>query len=166
MKLRQQLASIDSDPSIDPVEKAKRKQNLLMLHSMTLNTSGNSTSSPVGGAPPSSLSSMSPLAPAFYPPGDTVGSVIGRYQCVSHTVIIRAPPLLSFLSVTILSHFPVAMSFAKKQSVVSRVSENSLNQFLCHLQSIAAHRDHFVRRLSVRPSVWYTFLVITHSYVS
>ena len=43
---------------------------------------------------------------------------------------------------------------------------------LCHLRSIAAHRDHFVRRLSVRPSVClclsgsHTFLVVTHSYVS
>ena len=46
--------------------------------------------------------------------------------------------------------------------------------FLCRLRSIAAHRDHFVRRLSVRPSVClsvclsgsHTFLVVTHSYVS
>ena len=48
--------------------------------------------------------------------------------------------------------------------------------FLCHLQSIAAHRDHFVWRLSVRLSVRpsvrpsiclcgsHTFLVVTHSY--
>ena len=51
-------------------------------------------------------------------------------------------------------------------------------QFLCRLQSIAAHRDHFVRHLSVGPSVRpsvclsvclsgsHTFLVVTHSYVS
>ena len=46
--------------------------------------------------------------------------------------------------------------------------------FLCRLQSIAAHRDHLVWRLSVRlsvsPSVCLsgspTFLVVTHSYVS
>ena len=45
--------------------------------------------------------------------------------------------------------------------------------FLCPLRSIAAHRDHFVRRLSVRPSVCvcvclcgsHTFFVVTHSYV-
>ena len=45
---------------------------------------------------------------------------------------------------------------------------------LCCLQSIAAHRDHFVRRLSVRLCVClsvclsgsHTFLVVTHSYVS
>ena len=44
---------------------------------------------------------------------------------------------------------------------------------LCHLRSIAAHRDHFVPRLSVRPIVClyvclsrgHTFLVVTHSYV-
>ena len=46
-------------------------------------------------------------------------------------------------------------------------------QFLCPLRSIAAHRDHFVRRLSVHLSVRvcvrlsgsHTFLVVTHSYV-
>ena len=46
--------------------------------------------------------------------------------------------------------------------------------FLCRLRSIAAHRDHFVRRLSVCPSFClsvrlsgsHTFLVVTHSYVS
>ena len=42
--------------------------------------------------------------------------------------------------------------------------------FLYRLRSIAAHRDHFVRRLSVRPCVCllgsHTFLVVTHSYVS
>ena len=42
--------------------------------------------------------------------------------------------------------------------------------FLCRLWSIVAHRDHFVRRLSVHLSVClsgsHTFLVVTHSYVS
>ena len=32
-------------------------------------------------------------------------------------------------------------------------------QFLCCLRSIAAHRVHFVRRLSVRPSVWFLNIV-------
>ena len=44
----------------------------------------------------------------------------------------------------------------------------------CRLRSIAAHGNHFVRRLSVRPSVCvsvrlsgsHTFLVVTHSYDS
>ena len=75
MKLRQQLQSIDSDHSIDLVEKAKRKQNLLMLHSLTFSTS--TTPSPVANQQPT-VSTMSPLAPAFYPPGDTVGSVVGK----------------------------------------------------------------------------------------
>ena len=47
-------------------------------------------------------------------------------------------------------------------------------KILCPLRSITAHRDHFVRRLSVCPSVCarvrlsgsHTFLVVTHSYVS
>ena len=38
--------------------------------------------------------------------------------------------------------------------------------FLCRLRSIAAHRDHFVRRLSVRLSGSHTFLVVMHSNVS
>ena len=41
---------------------------------------------------------------------------------------------------------------------------------MCRLRSIAAHRDHFVRRLSACPSVRlsgsHTFLIVTHSYVS
>ena len=39
------------------------------------------------------------------------------------------------------------------------------NTFLCHLRSIAAHRDHFVRRLPMGLSGSRTFLVVTHSYV-
>ena len=51
------------------------------------------------------------------------------------------------------------------------VSEYSVCQlFLCRLRSIAAHRDHFVRRLSVHLCVCLsgsqTFLIVTHSYVS
>ena len=50
---------------------------------------------------------------------------------------------------------------------------NKRSQFFCRLRSIAAHRDHFVWILSVRPSVRlcvclsgsHTFLVVTHSYV-
>ena len=44
------------------------------------------------------------------------------------------------------------------------------SDFLCRLRSIAAHRDHFVRRLSVCVCVClsgsHTFLVVMHSYVS
>ena len=40
------------------------------------------------------------------------------------------------------------------------------NRFLYRLRSIAAHRDHFVRRLSVCLSGSHTFLVVSHSYVS
>ena len=42
--------------------------------------------------------------------------------------------------------------------------------FVCRLRSIAAHRDHFVRCLSVCACVClsdsHTFLIVTHSYVS
>ena len=41
---------------------------------------------------------------------------------------------------------------------------------LCRMRSIAAHRDHFVRRLSVCACVClsdsHTFLIVTHSYVT
>ena len=43
-------------------------------------------------------------------------------------------------------------------------------KLLCCLRSIVAHRDHFVRRLSVCACVClsdsHTFLIVTHSYVS
>lgn len=74
MKLRQQLASIEKDATIDATEKAKRKENLLLLHQAGLYghlghnfplTQGSTT--------------MSPLAPAFYPPGDCVESVLGKH---------------------------------------------------------------------------------------
>ena len=49
-------------------------------------------------------------------------------------------------------------------------SSDLSNQFLCRLRSIAAHRDHFVRRLFVCACVClsdsHTFLIVTHSYVS
>ena len=49
-------------------------------------------------------------------------------------------------------------------------SSSDLSKFLCRLRSIAAHRDHFVRHLSVCACVClsdiYTFLIVTHSYVS
>ena len=48
-------------------------------------------------------------------------------------------------------------------------TKGTRQSLLCRLRIIAAHRDHFVRRLSVRPSVClsgsHTFLVVTHSYV-
>ncbi|XP_052265444.1 RING finger protein unkempt-like isoform X2 [Dreissena polymorpha] len=73
IKLRQQLKEIDQDPNLDSVEKAKRKQNLMLVHN--LGSSGafigfgnNSMSLP--------NTTMSPFATAFYPPRDTVGSVI------------------------------------------------------------------------------------------
>ena len=73
IKLKQQLAAIDSDHTIDTVEKAKRKQNLILVNSVNCAVSTSSYASVTG----MSSSNMSPLAPAFYPPGDTVGSVIG-----------------------------------------------------------------------------------------
>ena len=50
--------------------------------------------------------------------------------------------------------------------VLNKCRSPVLYIFLCHLQSIAAHRDHFVRRLSVCLSGSHTFLVVMHSYVA
>ncbi|XP_052766376.1 putative E3 ubiquitin-protein ligase UNKL isoform X1 [Mya arenaria] len=75
IKLRQQLQAIDNDFNLDSTEKAKRKQNLMLVHNMNLSCSvgqsgmANSVTIPMA-------KSMSPFAPSFYPPRDTVGSVI------------------------------------------------------------------------------------------
>ena len=57
-----------------------------------------------------------------------------------------------------------------KNSELLNQPRGMLIPFLCRLRSITAHKDHFVQRLSVRPSVClcgsHTFLVVTHSYVS
>ncbi|KAK6171094.1 hypothetical protein SNE40_019353 [Patella caerulea] len=81
--LRKQLQAIDSDLSIDANEKNKRKQNLILLHNMNVSNTVPSafntssvTCSQTGTVATGSL--MSALAPAFYPPGDTVESVIGK----------------------------------------------------------------------------------------
>ncbi|XP_063445537.1 RING finger protein unkempt homolog isoform X1 [Mytilus trossulus] len=71
-RLKQQLAAIDGDHTIDTVEKAKRKQNLILVSAVNCAVNTSSYASVTG------MSNMSPLAPAFYPPGDTVGSVIGH----------------------------------------------------------------------------------------
>lgn len=68
------MAAIDNDPSIDPSEKAKRKQNLVLVHTLAAGMN----SAAVSGIASLSTSNMSPLAPAFYPAGDTVGSVLGK----------------------------------------------------------------------------------------
>ena len=90
LKLKQQMQVIDNDHMLDLAEKTKRKQNLLLLHSLNqgnnplsavLQNSLVASSSSSSNVPvfSSSLpaSSMSPLAPSFYPAGDTVESVIG-----------------------------------------------------------------------------------------
>ncbi|KAL7635578.1 UNVERIFIED_CONTAM: hypothetical protein RMT77_014647 [Armadillidium vulgare] len=81
--LRKQWASIESDPTLDPLEKAKRKRSLILASSGVASSSTHTLSS----IPPSFNSSMqntylssnvSPLAPPFYPTSDTVQSVIGN----------------------------------------------------------------------------------------
>ena len=93
-KLRHKLQSIENDPQLDTTEKSKRKQNLLLLHSIgspgMMNTA-NSPSSHVGlgtlGTSPSTTAAMSPHAPSFYPAGETVESVIGIFMYTSFVTI-------------------------------------------------------------------------------
>ncbi|XP_070580771.1 RING finger protein unkempt-like [Ptychodera flava] len=75
--LRRHLLLIENDPGIDEQEKARRKQNLLMAHSMS---GGSPLTSSIASTPPtpSSLSQVSPMAPPFYPASDTVESVVGN----------------------------------------------------------------------------------------
>jgi hypothetical protein len=74
-KLRFQLTAIENDPTLDTIEKTRRKQNLLLLNNLHIG-------SPISSAPPmtsmSMPSTMSPHAPSFYPTGDTVESVVGN----------------------------------------------------------------------------------------
>jgi hypothetical protein len=57
------MIAIDSDPHLDPLEKAQRKQSIYL--SFNINNS-------------SVASAVSPLATAFYPASDTVESVVGK----------------------------------------------------------------------------------------
>lgn len=81
--LRKQWASIEADPGLDPVEKAKRKRSLILASSAG-GTPSNTPSSSFGSSIQQSGgsafmgSSVSPLAPPFYPTSDTVQSVIGE----------------------------------------------------------------------------------------
>ncbi|KAK7507793.1 hypothetical protein BaRGS_00000758 [Batillaria attramentaria] len=85
VKLRQQLQAIENDPMLENAEKARRKEALILQHSMGssgLGVCSRPLYSPVGQPPPQGLglgmSTMSPHAPAFYPPGNTVESVVGK----------------------------------------------------------------------------------------
>jgi len=55
---------IDTDPVLNPLEKAQKKQSIYIAHSIN-----NSTSL---------ASAVSPLAMPFYPTSDTVESVVGE----------------------------------------------------------------------------------------
>jgi len=62
--IRKQMIAIDSDPLLDPLEKAQRKQSIYLAFS--INNSG------------SVASAVSPLSTPFYPASDTVESVVGN----------------------------------------------------------------------------------------
>jgi hypothetical protein len=62
--IKKQMIAIDSDPHLDPLEKAQRKQSIYLAFS--INNSG------------SVASAVSPLSTPFYPACDTVESVVGE----------------------------------------------------------------------------------------
>jgi hypothetical protein len=62
--IKKQMIAIDSDPLLDPLEKAQRKQSIYLAYS--INNSG------------SMASAISPLSTPFYPASDTVESVVGE----------------------------------------------------------------------------------------
>jgi hypothetical protein len=67
--IKKQMIAIDSDPLLDPLEKAQRKQSIYLAFS--INNSG------------SMASAVSPLATPFYPASDTVESVVGKdFLCI------------------------------------------------------------------------------------
>lgn len=109
-KLRQQLQAIDNDASLDAAEKAKRKQNLMLVHNLSYTTNGSlsGTSSSAVAIP----TGMSPFAPAFYPPRDTVGSVIGN--CLIQNGFAR-----QMFSETSLKHQKKQFSVHVEDSMVS-----------------------------------------------
>ena len=76
--LRKQIQSIENDMTIDNGEKSRRKQNLLLLHSLSIG-SASTLANTISQSSTSSTSTMSPHAPSFYPAGETVESVIGKF---------------------------------------------------------------------------------------
>ncbi|XP_047498642.1 RING finger protein unkempt homolog isoform X2 [Penaeus chinensis] len=91
---KKQLAAIDSDPTLDPLEKNKRKQSLFLSNmvpshppvtslpvtlpvTLPVSMPVTPSSSFVSSLPSSLSSTVSPLAPPFYPTSDTVESVVG-----------------------------------------------------------------------------------------
>lgn len=98
VKLKQQLQAIENDPLLDNTEKARRKEALILQH--TRGTTGLGVGpctlySPVSQAPSGclapSLSTMSPLAPAFYPPANTVESVVGEVSTAENLDSLTFP---------------------------------------------------------------------------
>ncbi|XP_068200336.1 RING finger protein unkempt-like isoform X5 [Palaemon carinicauda] len=83
---KKQLAAIENDQTLDHIDKAKMKQNLLLANripsqppvvSLPVSVPATPSSSFVSSLPSSLSSTVSPLAPPFYPTSDTVESVVG-----------------------------------------------------------------------------------------
>ncbi|XP_039289799.1 putative E3 ubiquitin-protein ligase UNKL [Nilaparvata lugens] len=71
--IRNQIMALDNDPLMDPVEKAQRRQSLYMaLHGLSNQNLNNSQQQQ------SSLIAISPMSNHFYPPCDTIESVVGN----------------------------------------------------------------------------------------
>ena len=96
---------------------------------------------------------------------DNVTTVKPPASCPPSPVHVNqvSPDFCCFLSAVTCPCKPSKLRFLLLPVPVTCPCKQSKLRFLCHLRSIAAHRDHFVRRLSVCPVC---FLVVTHSYVS
>ena len=83
-------------------------------------------------------------------------------SCLSDFISLILPCVMAHVLLLFWEYIYLFSLFCPSY-LAKRMSSGS---FLCRLRSIAAHRDHFVRHLSVCPSGSHTFLVVTHSYVS
>ncbi|XP_014663186.1 PREDICTED: putative E3 ubiquitin-protein ligase UNKL isoform X2 [Priapulus caudatus] len=132
--IRKQILAIDNDPALDPGERAKRKQNLCLVHN--LNPASLSGTPPT--TPGSTGSAMSALAMPFYPPSDTVESVIGL---LVSSAPVNIPATSSCSTITNnLSHSPPHSPLVGGLTSSLRVHHNShhgidQSTFLCHPNS-------------------------------
>ena len=99
IKLRQALKQIDQDTTLNSNQKSLRKEDLVLKYrlsntaSTSLPNNGPSALPGFSGPPllnsvaPQRSSLMSPHAQSFYPPADTVESVVGKKRTCSSSLI-------------------------------------------------------------------------------
>ena len=96
--IKKQMIAIDSDPLLDPLEKAQRKQSIYLAFS--INNSG------------SVASAVSPLSTPFYPASDTVESVVG--EDIILCFVEREGELVTCVYLEELSCFKISFKSSKR----------------------------------------------------